>query len=153
MLFGSMSHVMTDYPMNFSCLSKHFHKRPRTSHAAERVAEKNDNPTRESVMESGAVRPKEHLIGVHVRATRTRAARRGAARRGRTRAAATAVSYHIVYASVQCGKPRRAKIQTKRKREEERRREGLAAGRRERRGGGHREKKEKEEGTTRQSSI
>lgn len=149
---------MTDCPMNFSCLSKHFHKRPRhTSHAAERVTEKNGNPTWESVMESGAVRPKEHLIGVYIRATRTRAARRGAARsaarRGRTRAAATAVSYHIVYASVQCGKPRRVEIQTRRKREEERRRVGLAAGRRERRGGGHREKKEKEEGTTRQSSI
>lgn len=30
------------------------------------------------------------------------------------RAAATAVSYHIVYASVQCGKPRRVETQTER---------------------------------------
>lgn len=50
----------------------------------ERAAEKNGDPTRESVMESGAARPKEYLI-LYIRATRTRAARRGVARRGRTR--------------------------------------------------------------------
>lgn len=33
------------------------------------------------------------------------------------RAAATAVSYHIVYASVQCGKPRRVETQTERERD------------------------------------
>lgn len=78
---------------------------------------------------------------------------RGAVQHGvDERAAATAVWYHIVYASVQCGKPRRVETQRERKIKRVRARKGLAASRGER-GGRHREKKEKEEGTTRRSSI